>query len=134
MSLVCLISTLQGNINHQKFSKPQMLKNFFYQAVNWNGNNWALRCDFRGNDLQSVSAQGDQCGSLCTKTNGCTHWAFNRFNGGTCWLKRGTVTQANAFDSSDPSSACGVVSTSGSLVTSGLTNGKYNCFYYFELE
>jgi len=124
MSLVCLISTLQGNINHRKFSIPQMLKKIFYQAVNWNGNNWALRCDFRGNDLQSVSAQGDQCGSLCAKTNGCTHWAFNRFNGGTCWLKRGTVTQANAFDSSDSSSSCGVISSSGSPVISGTTNGK----------
>merc|ERR1712127_147913 len=77
-------------------------------GVNWNGNNWALKCDFTGNDLKSVSAQGEQCGSLCASTSGCTHWSFTNANGGTCYLKQGSVSKNNAIYSSDPSASCGV--------------------------
>jgi len=82
MTSVCLISTKVILII--KSSQNLKYLNRFYQAVDWNGNNWALRCNFTGNGLQRVSAQGEQCGSLCANTNGCTHWSFINFNGGTC--------------------------------------------------
>lgn len=87
------------------------------KAVNWNGNNWALKCDFPGNDLKSVQAKGEQCGSLCATTGGCTHWSWTTMNGGTCWLKQGTVSKQNAIDSSDWSSSCGLIEGSTGPVT-----------------
>lgn len=108
----------------------------FFQAsecVNWAGNNWALRCDFPGRDLQVVQASGERCGSICASNqNGCTHWSFTNSNGGSCWLKQGAVTKADAIDSSDPSSSCGIHIESGNPHTvrptngPGLTNGPTN--------
>ena len=37
----------------------------------WNKDNWALQCLFRGSDLKSIQAEGDQCGTSCLKT---TNW------------------------------------------------------------
>ena len=102
-----------------KSSQNLKYLNLFYQAVNWNGNNWALRCDFKGNDLKNVRAQSELCGSSCANTNGCTHWAFTNFDSGTCWLKQGVVTKANAFESTDPSSSCGVIDVSPVISGSG---------------
>ena len=45
---------------------------------------WALACDFVGNDLSSAVVAGDQCGATCMKTQGCTHFTWNNYNGGTC--------------------------------------------------
>src|SRR4051812_33383782 len=42
-------------------------------TINWNGNKWALACDFRGNDLTNVRVAADRCGGYCTQTPGCTH-------------------------------------------------------------
>ncbi len=33
--------------------------------INWNGNNWAFSCDFKGNDLTNVQVRGEDCGGRC---------------------------------------------------------------------
>jgi hypothetical protein len=79
-------------------------------TINWNGNNWALGCDFRGNDLTNKQVSGEQCGGLCAQTQGCTHWAWTTLNKGTCWMKRGGVSKSGALSTGDNSMSCGVVS------------------------
>ena len=71
------------------------------QNIQWNGNNWAMGCDFYNNDLYGVKAPGSDCSSICSKTASCTHFSWNSLDGGTCWLKYGSVTKNNAF-ASDP--------------------------------
>ena len=47
---------------------------FRKRTINWNGNNWALGCDFYGNDLMNVQIRGEDCGVKCAQTSGCTHF------------------------------------------------------------
>jgi hypothetical protein len=75
-------------------------------AVNWNGNNWALNCDFQGNDIKTVSTPGEQCGGTCANTKGCTHWSYVTPN--ICKLKSGAVSQNNAVASSANGASCGI--------------------------
>ncbi|CAF1527215.1 unnamed protein product [Rotaria sordida] len=87
-------------------------------TVQWNGNNWAVSCDFRGNDLSNVQIASQSCGSKCAETQGCTHFTWTQYNGGTCWMKSGTVSKSDAFSTSDSTTVCGVVD--GSSPNSGL--------------
>jgi hypothetical protein len=48
---------------------------------------WALNCDFSGQDLHSVQGPGESCGNHCRNVAACTHFSWNDYNGGTCWLK-----------------------------------------------
>ncbi len=77
-------------------------------TVNWNGNDWALNCDFTGQDLSSAQVAAPQCGPRCLATSGCTHYTWNSYNGGTCYMKSGAATKANAFYVSTPNYVCGV--------------------------
>ncbi|CAF3775335.1 unnamed protein product [Rotaria sp. Silwood1] len=81
-------------------------------AINWNGNNWAMSCDFYGNDLSNVRVSGEGCGGKCAATAGCTHFTWTQWNGGTCWMKKGSVSKADAFQTNDPSMVCGVTQES----------------------
>lgn len=81
-------------------------------GVNWNGNNWAMSCDFNGNDLSSAQIPGEQCSGRCAATGSCTHFTWTNHNGGTCWLKRGPISKANAVRINDPSAVCGVLNDS----------------------
>ena len=38
--------------------------------INWNGNNWAMSCDFCGNDLSDVQISEELCGQRCAPTHG----------------------------------------------------------------
>ena len=49
----------------------------------WNGN-WALGCDFRGNDIEQRWTTSDQCGPVCERHPRCTHFVWNA---GNCFLK-----------------------------------------------
>lgn len=81
------------------------------QAVTWQSGNWAFACDFKGNDLTNTRVSADQCGPKCVSTNGCSHFTWTTYNGGTCWMKQGVVSKSNAFDTNDRSMVCGVVSS-----------------------
>lgn len=77
-------------------------------TVNWNGNDWALNCDFKNQDLSNVKVASSQCGPKCLSTAGCTHYTWTSYNGGTCWLKNGLVTKADANYVSLADYVCGV--------------------------
>ncbi|CAF3843325.1 unnamed protein product [Rotaria magnacalcarata] len=80
--------------------------------INWKGNNWASGCDFKGNDLSHVRVSAEQCGGKCASTHGCTHFSWSKWNGGTCWMKKGHVSKSNAFSTKDWSMVCGVKESS----------------------
>jgi hypothetical protein len=76
--------------------------------INWNEKNWAMSCDFHGNDLSNARVPADRCGGQCDQTPGCTHFTWTTFNGGTCWMKKGLVSKNDAFSTTDPSMVCGI--------------------------
>jgi hypothetical protein len=78
----------------------------FLKAINWQGNK-AYSCDLRANDLSSARVPADQCGPTFLTTCGCTHFAWDTWNRGTCWMKYGTITKLDAFIISDSSAICG---------------------------
>ncbi|CAF4268641.1 unnamed protein product [Rotaria sp. Silwood2] len=78
-------------------------------GIQWNGNNWAISCDFQGNDLYSVQISAELCGGKCAQVQGCTHFTWTQYNGGTCWLKSGAVSKSDAFSTNDSTMVCGVV-------------------------
>ena len=61
---------------------------------------WAPNCDFDGQDLYPVQAPGEECGNICRKENSCSHFSWNDYNGGTCWLKVKVYTYAFFVSSS----------------------------------
>lgn len=86
----------------------------FTHAINWNGNNWALWCDFYGNDLTNAATRGEDCGGRCASTPGCTHFTWTNYNGGTCWMKTNVVSKDNAIPKYDQNAVCGVIAVTGS--------------------
>jgi hypothetical protein len=76
-------------------------------AIEWK-DNWAFACDFKENDLTNAKMQGSECGGACWNNEQCTHFTWTSYEGGTCWMKSGSVTKANAFDTGDNSMVCGV--------------------------
>ena len=78
-------------------------------TVLWNGNNWAYMCDFRGNNLFNYSVSPQLCGEKCVETNECTHYAWSRYTGGMCFLKKGNVSKNDAFSTNDPAMVCGII-------------------------
>jgi len=83
-------------------------------GINWNGNNWALNCDFPGNNLKNVAVRGEDCGGRCATTSGCTHFTWTDYNGGTCWMKKNSVSKKKAVAKYDHNAVCGVMTDSGS--------------------
>ena len=78
-------------------------------AIDWQPGNWAFACDFNENNLSNVKVRGEDCGGRCAQTDGCTHFTWTNYNGGTCWMKTGNVGKGNAFDTGDRSTVCGIV-------------------------
>ncbi|TPX44750.1 hypothetical protein CcCBS67573_g10396 [Chytriomyces confervae] len=81
------------------------------RAVSWtpnpDGGAWAYSCDWLGNDIASFQIPAADCGSKCVVTSGCTHFAWNSNNGGTCWVKRNVVAPSDAFTISPKDAVCG---------------------------
>ena len=89
----------------------------FANAIDWNGNNWANGCDFDNHDLSNAQIPGAECGQKCVDTDGCTHFTWTTYNGGTCWMKTGSVTKADAVATNDQSYVCGITGTAEVLTT-----------------
>ena len=85
-------------------------------AINWQTGNWAMSCDFKGNDLSNKNSRGEDCSGICSKTAGCTHYTWTNYNGGTCWMKSGNVGKNNAISTTDKSMVCGIVFNIGGLL------------------
>ena len=80
-----------------------------FAQVQWNGNNWAVSCQFVGNDIGSVRVSGEECGSACYHNSACTHFTWTKDMGGTCWLKLGVVRKSDAVFTDNPQMTCGIV-------------------------
>ena len=78
---------------------------------------YAHGCSFEGNDFMVMQTRGDECGLLCFKTPGCSHytWSINddklhKEKGlGLCHLKTGYITRDDAVIDNDLFSICGLV-------------------------
>lgn len=87
----------------------------FTNAIDWNGNNWAMSCDFNGNDLTNVQTKAEDCGGRCASTPGCTHFTWTNYNGGTCWMKKNPASKNDAIPKYDSGAVCGVNADTGDL-------------------
>lgn len=83
------------------------------RSFGWNGNNWAIGCDFKGNDLTNAASRAEDCGPLCAATSECTHFTWTDYNGGTCWMKKNSVSKGDAIPKTDSLAVCGVVESGG---------------------
>jgi hypothetical protein len=112
ISILILFSTIHSvSTRHKK------------RGINWNGNNWAIGCDFKGNSLSNVQVLGKDCGGKCAQTSGCTHFTWTKLNGGTCWMKYGSVSKNDAFSTGDSTMVCGILLSKDS----GTTTRYWDC-------
>lgn len=78
-------------------------------AIDWKTSShgiWAMDCDFRENNLKNVRSKGEECSQRCLETSGCTHYTWNNYNDGTCWMKKGQVSKEKAFSANGV--VCGI--------------------------
>lgn len=76
-------------------------------TFNWQKNDqdeWAINCDFRGDDYGKAAIKGEDCIRSCHQKLGCTHFTWH---GGWCYFKTGQVNKNDAIWK--PFSACGVI-------------------------
>ncbi|RNA25191.1 SCP-like extracellular [Brachionus plicatilis] len=43
-----------------------------------------------------MPSKGEECAKLCENAYRCTHFAWNDYQGGTCWLKYGAISKKKA--------------------------------------
>jgi hypothetical protein len=67
-----------------------------------------MTCDFKGSDLSNQKGSASSCAQTCASSSGCTHFTWTSYNGGTCWMKSGSVSKSNAFYTGDQSMVCGI--------------------------
>lgn len=48
---------------------------------------WAIECDFIGNDIGNTKGRSEECGSACLARGDCASFAWTGHEGGICWLK-----------------------------------------------
>jgi hypothetical protein len=77
-------------------------------SIEWK-ENWAFGCDFDNNDISNAQIRGEECGGKCAQTEGCTHFTWTTWNGGTCWMKGGAASKETAKENPDNSMVCGVM-------------------------
>ena len=82
--------------------------------INWQsgsptGTKWASACDFTNSDLSNKQVASTNCAQTCVNTQGCTHFSWTSFNGGTCWMKSGSVSQSDAVYNGNNAIVCGIV-------------------------
>lgn len=69
---------------------------------------WAFGCDWPGKgDLGKASTKGEGCSKACGRFEGCTHFTWTPFAGGTCFLKSSRNFQFEPFSISTPGAVCG---------------------------
>ena len=58
---------------------------------------WAFSCGFKTEIFKKSNGRGEECGMECKNTAGCTHFMWNHYKGGTCWMMRGEISSDDAF-------------------------------------
>ncbi|KAI9558647.1 hypothetical protein GHT06_015436 [Daphnia sinensis] len=88
-------------------------------ALVWNGagtdTRWALQCDFIGRDMKNQLSTGDQCGPLCKANPPCSHFTWTNFQGGTCWMKSGLVSEFDSVSKTTDGAVCGFLKSTTSV-------------------
>jgi hypothetical protein len=69
---------------------------------------WSYKCAFEGKNLIGVQMRGEDCSGKCSSTAGCTHFTWDNYLEGTCWLKHGSITRMDAVYSNSPGIFCGI--------------------------
>ena len=82
--------------------------------INWQsgqptGTVWASACDFTNSDMGNKQVSGNNCAQTCVNTQGCTHFSWTSYNGGTCWMKSGSVSKSNAIYNGNNDMICGII-------------------------
>jgi len=75
--------------------------------VDWH-ENIGRSCEFVGQNLTHYNLEASKCSDKCAETQLCTHFMWNRYKGGTCWLKKGFATKKDAIRISSPYGFCGI--------------------------
>ena len=74
--------------------------------VDWQIDNWADRCEFKGKTFAEVSTAVNACGPECEKSPKCTHFTWIK---GTCHLKEGKFNKEDAVYTGVKDNICGFV-------------------------
>ena len=82
--------------------------------INWQsgqpaGTVWSSACDFTGSDLSNQQVASSSCAQTCVNTQRCTHFSWTSYNGGTCWMKSGSVSKSNAIYNGNNAMICGII-------------------------
>lgn len=85
--------------------------------------------DIRGQDMQEVSGHPENnCCNICSQTEGCKAYAWNDYNGGTCYLK-----SATGLIISNPGVNMGVLCIGGGCTSKIFTHAiKAKCYFLFD--
>lgn len=88
-------------------------------SIEWKTNDvvdWALFCDFPGNDIGNVTVPGEACATSCIEVPACTHFSWTNRKGGTCYHKGSVVKRADAVShnpsgstTNPPDAVCGLL-------------------------
>ena len=84
------------------------VKNENPNGIIWREHDWALDCDFIGNDLSNVEVPASKCGPECEDIKECTHFVWTNENDGTCWLKKGPISKDKAVFKPHQGMVCGL--------------------------
>ncbi|CAF1187936.1 unnamed protein product [Rotaria sordida] len=98
-----------------------ILDTVIQSGIQWNANNSAFGCYFRGNDMSNVLIASNLCAGQCAQTSGCSHFVWTTYMGGTCWMKSGVVSESNATHTGEPSMLCGIINASSIAAVAGTT-------------
>ncbi|UJR34600.1 hypothetical protein I4U23_027376 [Adineta vaga] len=79
------------------------------KTLDWQKNNQAIGCDFPGNDISNIISIGTDCAGICSTTPPCSHFIWNKYNGGTCFMKKGNMTKQDAIATNDLNMICGLI-------------------------
>ena len=82
-----------------------------WQSGQPEGTVWANGCDFPNNDIGNQQVDSSLCAQTCVNTPGCTHFAWNPYDGGMCWMKSGPVTKSDAVFNGNNEVICGIISS-----------------------
>ena len=105
MKLIIIISLILGLQTQAIFGQVDW-------RVGEGGVSWAFACDFDNHDMGSSQVPGEQCGGKCMSTNGCTHFSWTNYLGGTCWMKTGGAQKSDAKFNSNFQMICGILPSS----------------------
>jgi hypothetical protein len=106
-----IISIQHSSILNKKVTLYFHFYLFFAFFLDWKDGDkwiWSYKCAFEGKNLTSVQVRADNCSVKCASTAGCTHFTWDNYMDGTCWMKHGAIAQKDAIYSNSPGILCGI--------------------------